>query len=40
MIARGIVGLEHPHVDPLFPFAPSGNTLKKDRRILKPHVQK
>jgi hypothetical protein len=40
MIARGIVGLEHPNVDPLFPSAPSDNTFRRDRRILEPHVQK
>jgi hypothetical protein len=40
MIATRIVGLEHPNLDPLFPFAPSDNTLRRDRRILEPHVQK
>jgi hypothetical protein len=40
MIARGIIGLEHPNIDPLFPSAPSDNTLIKHRKILEPHAQK
>jgi hypothetical protein len=40
MIAKGIVGLEHPNINLLFPFAPSDNTLIKHRKILEPHAQK
>jgi len=40
MIARGIVGLEHPNIDPLFPSPPGDNTFRWHRGILKPHVQK
>jgi hypothetical protein len=39
MIAKGIVGFEHLKVNPLFPYAPSGNTFKRHRGILEPHVQ-
>ncbi len=38
MIARGIVGLEHLDIDPLFPFASSDNTLKRHRGILEHHA--
>jgi hypothetical protein len=40
MIAKGIVGLEHLNVNPLFPFAHGGNTFKRHRGILEPHAQK
>jgi hypothetical protein len=40
MITKGIIGLEHPNINPLFPFAPSDNTLIKHRKILELHVQK
>jgi hypothetical protein len=39
MIAKGIIGLEHLNVKPLFPYAPSGNTFKRHRGILEPHAQ-
>jgi hypothetical protein len=38
MIARGITRFKHHDIDPLFPFAPSDNTLKRHRGILEPHV--
>ncbi len=38
MIARGIAGLNHHDIDPLFPFDPSDNTFKRHRGILEPHA--
>jgi hypothetical protein len=29
MLAQGIIGLEHPDVEPLFPIVPSDNNLKR-----------
>jgi hypothetical protein len=29
MIVRGIIGLEHPDLNPLFPSIPNDNTLRK-----------
>ncbi len=40
MIARGIIGLEHPNIDPLIPSALSDNTFIRHRKILEPHAQK
>jgi len=40
MIAKGIVGLQHMNVNPLFPFAPGGNTFKRHREILEPMLEK
>ncbi len=40
MITKGIVGLEHPDVNPLFPFFLGDNTLRRHRKILQPHAQK
>jgi hypothetical protein len=40
MIAHGIIGLEHPNIDPLFPSTPSDNTFIKHRKILEPHAKK
>jgi len=40
MIARGIGNLEHPNINPLFPFALGDNTLRRHRGILEPYVQK
>ncbi len=34
MITRGIVGLEHPNVNPLFPFAPSDSTIRQHKGIV------
>jgi len=38
MITRGIAGLNHHDIDPLFPFDPSDNTFKRHRGILEPHA--
>jgi hypothetical protein len=40
MITKGIVGLEHPNVDPLFLFFPGDNTFRRHRGTLEPHVQR
>jgi hypothetical protein len=40
LITRGIVGLEHLDVNPLFPYVIGDNTFRRHRGILEPHAQK
>ncbi len=40
MLARGIVGLEHPNVELMFPTMPSDNSFKRQRWMFETNVPK